>query len=330
MKRLVVLASLTVLVAVATGFAAAADGKPVMAVKTFNLPEDSVYYNSTVGSGLTDMFITELQKTGKYTLIERAQVDLLTDEVDFGKSGYVEQASAVRKGHIKGVQYYFLAKVTNFGAKQNKVGGSGWGGGVFGGLGYKKDEAYVRIDYRIVDATSAETIMADFGEATYAKKGVSMGGGKWGSGGGALDISSSEFLESMVGRATMMAMANIIEKMDHSFLSTHTSRADQLAQDEARAQDEAVTALRKVPGKVLAMVSAEMVIIDIGSNNGVKVGDQVAVFKSVDIKNSRGEVVFTEEKEVGLLEVFEAQPDRSKARVVSGSDIKEGHTVKLK
>jgi len=41
-------------------------------------------------------------------------------------------------------------------------------------------------------------------------------------------------------------------------------------------------------------------------------------------------VVFTEEKEVGLLEVFEAQPDRSKARVVSGSDIKEGHTVKLK
>jgi hypothetical protein len=257
-------------------------------------------------------------------------VDLLTDEVDFGKSGYVEQQSAVRKGHIKGVQYYFLAKVTNFGAKTNKVGAGGWGGSVFGGMGYKKDEAYVRIDFRIVDATSAETIMADYGEATYSKKGVSMGGGKWGSGGGALDISSSEFLESMVGRATMMAMTNIIDKMDHSFMAKHTSRADELAQEEARAQDEAVAALRKVPGKILAVVSPEMVIIDIGSNNGVKVGDQVGVYQNVDIKNSKGEVVFTEEKEVGLLEVFEAQPDRSKARVVSGAGVKEGYTVKLK
>ena len=90
-----------------------AEGKPTVAVKTFENPPN--YYNSTVGTGLTDMFITELHQTGKYNLIERAQVGQLIDEVDFGKSGYVDQQTAVQKGQIKGVQYYFLAKVTNFG-----------------------------------------------------------------------------------------------------------------------------------------------------------------------------------------------------------------------
>ena len=328
MKRVCAVIVTLSMFAAAAAFLAAADGKPVMAVKTFET--DQNYYNNTVGSGLTDMFITELQKTGKYTLIERAQVDQLMDEVDFGKSGYVEQATAVRKGHIKGVQYYFLAKITNFGAKSGKTGGSGWGGSVFGGLGVKKDEAYVRIDFRIIDATSAETVMADSGEGTYKKSGVSMDGGVWGSGGGSFDHTSSEFRDSMLGRATTMAMNNIIDKMDHSFLATHTSRADELAQSEAQAQQEAIEALRKTPGTIMAVVSPQMIIIDFGSNKGIRVGDEFIVFKNEDIKNSKGEVVYTEEKEVGRLSVFEVQSDRSKTRLISGTDVKEGYTIKLK
>lgn len=300
--------------------------KPVLGIKAFENPPN--YYNSTVGNGLTDLFTTELQKTGKYSIIERAHVDELMDEVDFGKSGYVDQKTAVKKGHIKGVQYYFLAKVTNFGAKEQKVGGGGWGGGVFGGLGVKKDEAYVRIDYRVVDATSGEVIYADYGEGKYANKGVSFGGGAWGHGGGNLDVSNNEFLDSMVGRATMLAINNIIDKMDHSFMEKHTSRATELAQEEAAAQSEAIEALREQPGQVLAKVSNELVIINIGSGNGVRVGDKFNIFQNMDIKNSSGQVVYTEEKQVGTLEVFEVQADRSKCRLSSG-DAKEGMTVKL-
>ncbi len=301
--------------------------KPVIAVKTFENPPN--YYNSTVGTGLTDMFITELQKTGHYSIIERAQVKQLTDEVDFGKSGYVEQQSAVRKGHIKGVQYYFLAKVTNFGAKKKKVGGGGWGKSVFGGLGYKKDEAYVRIDYRIIDATSGETVYADYGEGTYANKGISFGGGKWGSGGGNLNVDTDEFRDSMVGRATTIALNNIIDKMDHTFLEKAQSRAEQLAQEEADAQQQALEELRKVPGNVLAAISKDMVIVSLGSNNGIQVGDKMTLIRSHDIKNSEGQVVYSEEKEVGTLEVFEVQADRSKVRVISGETPKEGDTVKV-
>jgi len=310
-----------------SGAAIAGSGKPTLAVKTFENPPN--YYHSTVGTGLTDMFITELHKTGQYNIIERAQVGQLIDEIDFGKSGYVEQKTAVKKGHIKGVQYYFLAKVTNFGASKKDVGLSGFGKSIFGGAKYKNKEAMVRLDFRVIDATSGETVLADFGEGKYSKKGVSFGGGKWGTGGGALNVNSSEFLNSMVGKATILAMNNIIDKMDHSFLNIHESRSEELASEEADAQQEALDALRKVPGTVLAYVSRDMVIISLGAGSGTRVGDRLSVIKNKDITNSQGEVVYTEEMEVGTLEVYEVQSDRAKARVISGADPAEGDTVKF-
>ncbi len=324
MKRVLMVLAVVVVLAAFQAFLLA--GKPVIAVKTFENPPN--YANSTIGNGLTDLFTTELAKTGKYKIIERAQADTLTDEVDFGKSGYVEQKTAVRKGHIKGVEYYFMAKVTNFGAKQQNVGGGGYGGGIFGGLGYKKDEAYVRIDYRIVDATSAEVIYADYGEGTYSKKGISMSGGNW-AGGGTFNFGSSEFLESMVGKATMQALNNVILKMDHGFIAKHESRAEELKAEEAEAMRDQLEAMKKEPGNVLAKVSDEMVIVDMGSAKGFKPGDQLAVIVSVDTKNSAGQVVFSEEKEVGTIELFDVQPDRSKAKLISGR-VAEGNIVKMK
>ncbi len=301
--------------------------KPVIAVKTFENPPN--YYNSTVGNGLTDLFITELQKTGKYRIIERAAVKELMDEVDFGKSGYVEQSSAVKKGHIKGVEYYFFAKVTNFGAKKKKIGGGGWGGRIFGGLGYKKKEAYVRIDFRIVDATSGETVYADYGEGKCSRKGLSFGGGRWGSGGGALDVSSDEFLSSMVGRATMEAIHDIINKMDHSFLARHKSRAKELKEEEERARKEALEKLRHVPGKVLAVSGDSLIVVSLGSNNGIRVGDRLQILKENVIKDSKGNVVYSEDVPIGVLVVYKVQPDRSLARKESGNEVKEGYKVKI-
>ena len=133
----------------------------------------------------------------------------------------------------------------------------------------------------------------------------------------------------MVGQATILAMNDIIAKMDHSFLSKHESRAEQLADAEADAQQEALAALRNLPGQVMAAVSAEMVIVNIGSNNGLKIGDRLKVIKMEDIKNSQGEIVYSEEKEVGMLLVYEVQTDRARAKVVSGEIPQEGYTVKI-
>jgi len=55
----------------------------------------------------------------------------------------------------------------------------------------------------------------------------------------------------------------------------------------------------------------------------------LSIIKNKDITNSQGEVVYTEEMEVGTLEVYEVQSDRAKARVISGADPAEGDTVKF-
>jgi len=309
-----------------SGARAQESGKPVVGIKAFENPPN--YYHSTIGNGLTDLFTTELVKTNKYKIVEREALGDLASEVDLGKSGYGDKATATPKGHFKGLEYLFICKVTNFGEKERKVGTGGIGGRVFGGLGTRQTSAYVRLDFRIVDATTREVVYAGSGEGEDKTTGVSVDGGAFGKGAGAVDFSDRSFLESQVGRATMKAINDVIQKMDHNFLATRTSGATQVRAQEAGAREAAEAEASKAPGKILAVVNIQMIIISLGSGNGLKIGDKLKVFKPQNVTDSSGKVVYTEEKEIGLLVVTEVQADRSKAAVVSGAGISEGLIVR--
>jgi curli biogenesis system outer membrane secretion channel CsgG len=45
------------------------EGRPRISVKTFENPE--MYYNSTIGNGVTDMLITKLVQSGRFNVIAR-------------------------------------------------------------------------------------------------------------------------------------------------------------------------------------------------------------------------------------------------------------------
>jgi curli biogenesis system outer membrane secretion channel CsgG len=135
--------------------------KPVIGIKTFENPPN--YANSTIGNGLT-VFITELAKTNKYQIVEREALKELIQEVELGQSTYGAKGSAVPKGRFKGMEYLFIAKVTNFGEKQKNIGGGGIGVKILGGVVGRRSEAYVRIDFRIVDATTGEIVYVGSGD----------------------------------------------------------------------------------------------------------------------------------------------------------------------
>jgi len=301
-------------------------GKPVIGIKAFENPPN--YYNSTIGTGLSDLFTTELVKTNKYKIVEREALADLVGEVDLGKSGYGDKATATPKGHFKGLEYLFVCKVTNFGEKERKVGTGGIGGRVFGGVGTRQTSAYVRLDFRIVDATTREVVYAGSGEGEDKTTGVSVDGGALGQGAGAINFSDRSFLDSQVGRATMKAIGDVIGKMDHNFLSSRTSGSGEIKAQEAAARDAAETAASQAPGKILAVVSNQLIVVSLGANTGLKIGDKLKVLKPENVTDSKGKVVFTEEKEVGLLVVTDVQADRSKASVVSGAGITEGLIVR--
>jgi curli biogenesis system outer membrane secretion channel CsgG len=326
MKRISSLFAVSIAILGCCTAALAQGGKPVIGIKAFENPPN--YYNSTIGNGLSDLFTTELMKTNKYKIVEREALGDLTGEVDLGKSGYGDKATAVPKGHFKGLEYLFICKVTNFGEKERKVGGGGIGGRVFGGIGGRKTEAYVRLDFRIVDATTREVVYAGSGEGSDSTVGVSADGGALGSGAGAINFSDRSFLDSQVGRATMRSIKDVIDKMDHNFLAGRTSGSAEIKGKEAAARDEAESAAQSAPGKVLAVVSNQLIIVSLGSAQGLKIGDKLRVLKEVPVTDSKGKVVYSEEKEIGLLTVTDVQADRSKTTLASGAGVTEGLIVR--
>src|SRR5260370_32074754 len=164
MKRVASMFAVSVVMLSCCAVAVAQGGKPVIGIKAFENPPN--YYSSTIGTGLSDLFTTELGKTGKYRIVEREALADLVGEVDLGKSGYGDKATAVPKGHFKGLEYLFVCKVTNFGEKERKVGAGGIGGRVFGGAGGRRAEAYVGLDFRIVRAPTQEVCVCGCGKGS--------------------------------------------------------------------------------------------------------------------------------------------------------------------
>lgn len=328
MKRLASILSTSAVILCCCAFALGQEGsgKPVLGIKAFVNPPN--YYNSTVGTGLSDLFTTELMKTNKYKIVEREALGDLIGEVDLGKSGYGDKATAVPKGNFKGLEYLFVCKVTNFGEKERKVGAGGIGGRVFGGAGVRKTEAYVRLDFRIVDATTREVVYAGAGEGSDSTTGVSVDGGAFGSGAGRIDFSDRSFLDSQVGRATMKSIKDVIDKMDHNFLANRTSGSSDIKAKETAARDAAEAAAQNAPGKILAVISNQLIIVNLGAAQGLKIGDRLRVFKEMPVTDSKGKVVYSEEKEIGTLTVTDVQADRSKAALSSGAGFAEGQVVR--
>jgi len=96
---------------------------------------------------------------------------------------------------------------------------------------------------------------------------------------------------------------------------------------EGEAQS-AVNALKSSPGKVLAVVNKNTIIVSLGSKQGFKAGDKLKLYESVDIKDDKGAVVFSEEKPVGDLTLDAVQEERSKATFSGSAEVKSGWTVK--
>lgn len=291
--------------------------KPTIAIVSF--PNPANYYDSTIGNGLTDLFISELMKTDLYRIVERDGLPELIDEIDLGQSDYAHPNSAIPKGLFEGAEYLLLTKVTNFGETERT-----YGGGLFLFGGVKKSEAYVRLDFRIVDATTREVIYTGYGDGLDKKSGVAIGGFSAGSG-SSINISSRSFLQSRLGKATLKALNGLIGQMNQTLLNRRDSGAAR-----ARAYQQAVEgeSLRATTGSVLAVVNNDTVIISIGSDQRLRAGDTLRVLRPNSVTDAKGNVVYTEEQEVALITITATQPDRSKAVLAAGGGINEGYVVR--
>jgi len=136
-----------------------------------------------------------------------------------------------------------------------------------------------------------------------------------------LGYDNSEFMRSALGKATAGAVTNILEQL----------AGISLPEPEHAVKLKAATeVLKHTPGKVLAVAGKDTIIVSLGSKGGFKEGDQMELYVSSDVKDDKGNVVFTDEKPVGEITLTAVQEDRSRGSYAGDAAVQQGWTVKAK
>jgi curli biogenesis system outer membrane secretion channel CsgG len=314
MTRSNVLISLTVALTVAFGIAKTHAAPTIVVAKTE--ASNVAGWQPAMGEGLAEMLITELTKLTNFKVLESVALDDLREERALGESGEVSQSEAVKRGQWKGADYTFKSKVTRFGSKENNYGGGGprigIGGFGLGGFAVRKSENEVQIDWRIIDNASREVAVS--GRADGIETGSSFNFGSWAGHGFSGD---REFMDSALGKATMKALAQITDKVSTVTLGPGARSA--AAADQAAA---ASAALRNVKG-VVKLVEGKEVWVSLGANNGFAKGDKIKIYKPVEKKNKKGEVVATDYQLVTEITLSKVQKDKSMGENTSSAEVNE-------
>lgn len=222
-----------------------------------------------IGKGIRAMLVTRLAQANKVVVVERAKMDNLIKEQDFNTSNRVKQGSGARVGQISGADALLSGDIIIFGRddKKRSVKGGGLIGGAFGAIASSKneDKAVVAIAYRLIDAETSEIIATGETRGESVRKGNALGaiGGAIGKGvaGVQIDMTSSNFAQTIIGEATQDAVNKIAE-----ILLTQTSTMKKT--------------VRPVEGRV-ADVSGKVLTLNVGANDGVSAGDVFEVLRIV-------------------------------------------------
>jgi curli biogenesis system outer membrane secretion channel CsgG len=247
-----------------------------------------------IGQGINAMMTKRIAQDGRFTVVERRKVAALTKEQDFAASNRVKQGTGPRTGQIRGADLTLMGDIVVFGRDDRHTGAVA-GGGVLGtgavAGGYKNDgKAVVVLDYRIVDNETTEVLAS--GEARGESKRTSKGFGAalmvgWVGGGGAVDMSSSNFGETIIGEATMDAV-------------------NKLAADVNKVAIEGGASARELDLDArVADVSGNSITINAGASAGLQAGQTFTIFhKGKEIKDpTTGEVLDVQTTPLGQLTI---------------------------
>jgi curli biogenesis system outer membrane secretion channel CsgG len=274
--------------------------------------------DADVGKGIADLLVTRLVNDGVYSVIERKALDKIIAEQNFSNSDRANPDSAAKIGRMLGVDAIIVGSITQFGRddKSVGVGGAALGGltGRFGGggVGKRQAKAVVGINARMVNTETGEILAVAEGKGESKRSGLLLGGGGGsygGAGGGAVDMSSKNFGDTILGEAVGQAVNDMAKQLDDKASSLPTQ-------------------VLQISGLV-ADVSGNTLILNVGSKAGVKVGDHLGVFRQGrQIKDpATGKVLKTIETKLGDLTITEVE-DSSSTGTYTGEPPKVGDATR--
>lgn len=259
-----------------------------------------------IGWGMADMLISELRKTGRYTILERGSLADVLGEQDFTQSGRVQRGQQVAIGRVKGAQLLIKGAITEFSYNvRNRNIGIGYKGF---GLGITEARARVAADIRLIDAMTGEVINSIDQAADIKASGANIAG----------TISGFSFA---TGGSDNHPMGQAVRQLIEQIVGRITSALD-------TGTIEVLTA-EHFEGRIVKVDNPSRIVINRGSSDGVRVGDQFSVSRVTEelVDPETGEMLGQEKLKLGRIEVISVEERFAIARAVYGEGFERDDRV---
>lgn len=273
--------------------------------------------NVDVGKGINDILVDRLVNDGRYSVIERKALDKIMAEQNFSNSDRADPSSAAKIGKLLGVNAIIIGSITQFGRddKSTTVGGAAVARHLpfgVGGVNKRDAKAVVQLTARLIDVNTGEILASAQSLGQSKRSGTTLagfGGGSGGAGGGAFDMHSSNFGATIIGEATNAAVTDLATKLEGS--------AEKLP-----------TTVIVINGMV-ADVTGNDLILNVGKNNGIQVGDRLRVSRAgKEIKDpATGKVLRRVDSPIGEVIITQADEMSSEGTYTGTPGVKVGDHV---
>ncbi len=266
--------------------------KPRVAVITFD--NRSGWWVGHLDDVAPNMLVTQLVKSGKFSVMERDRLNEVLKEQNLGVSGNVTPESAARIGKLLGVDYLITGTITKFSMENKNVSF------IVGSA--KKTIAETTLHVRAFNTTTGEIVFTDeaSSDKTFSKVYV-MGAG------GGVDFDRGLAEDILEG-----AIDDIAEKI---------IKSDRFSQSGSGAIQSA--------SHMIAKVSNNQIYINAGTSKGVKVGDTFTVKRNVEeiIDPETGQSLGSVKEDVGKIRVINVMDNMAVCEVISGGPFRQKDIV---
>jgi curli biogenesis system outer membrane secretion channel CsgG len=268
----------------------------------------TVYGSWDIGGGLAAQLTTALVESGRFTVVERPDLQVVLREQELGKLNITTKDSGPQAGKVLGTQLIVHGSVTEFeqrsAGNNAHLGVSGNAGGALNMLGAaiakNTTSGVVGIDIRVIDATTSQVLQSKRIEKR---------------------LSTSDTSINLV--ASQVAFGG--EQFDKSVLGQATRAAI----------EEAVVFIARFAAELpwtgaLADVDGSNVLINAGSQSGLAVGDRFAVLvvaKEVTDPTT-GQSLGRIERQSGIVRITGVHPAFSMAVMDEPFAANRGDTVR--
>ena len=220
--------------------------------------------NQDIGKGIADLLVDKLVNDGTYSVIERKTIDKIIAEQNFSNSDRADPNSAAKIGKILGVDAIIIGSITQFGRDDKKTSagrrrpGRGHRRFGLGGVSKNDSKAVVAVTARMVSTDTAEILASSTGRGESSRSGTSLigaGGSSTALGAGGLDMQQLQFRQLHSGRS-------------------RSERGQQTAQQLEAKAGALPAKVVAIDGLVADAAPDGTLIINVGSEAGLKVGDR--------------------------------------------------------